>query len=179
MLLYDGLVYRGEHLPDERVYTWLDDKGEEAEVLTAGELLFRARGVATMLQQKLKGETKGQCVMLVFEPGLAFTVAFWGCVLVGCIAVPVYPPHPSQIKKGMIKFGLVVQQTGAKVRVWQPESLLVRACRCIIPTLPSMNRSPPTPTVQLVLSNSAFMSATGYQRQLALKAKMTAGAPGW
>ncbi|WP_447971452.1 amino acid adenylation domain-containing protein [Nitrospira sp. M1] len=78
---------------DRLAYTFLTD-GERATVdLTYGELNSRARLIASEL---LKTETPGSRAVLLFPPGLAFIVAFLGCLYAGVVAVPAYPPQRSR-----------------------------------------------------------------------------------
>ncbi len=58
--------------------------------LTYAQLDRRARAIAAGLQDM---GFAGQCVLLVYPPGLDFITAFFGCLYAGCVAVPTYPPH--------------------------------------------------------------------------------------
>lgn len=58
--------------------------------LTYAQLDRRARAIAACLQDM---GYAGQCVLLVYPPGLDFITAFFGCLYAGCVAVPAYPPH--------------------------------------------------------------------------------------
>ena len=58
--------------------------------LTYAQLDRRARAIAACLQDM---GVAGQCVLLVYPPGLDFVTAFFGCLYAGCVAVPTYPPH--------------------------------------------------------------------------------------
>jgi 8-amino-7-oxononanoate synthase len=58
--------------------------------LTYAQLDRRARAIAACLQDM---GFAGQCVLLVYPPGLDFITAFFGCLYAGCVAVPTYPPH--------------------------------------------------------------------------------------
>lgn len=67
----------------------LDGQADHAS-LTYAQLDRRARAIAARLQDM---ELAGQCVLLVYPPGLDFIEAFFGCLYAGCVAVPTYPPH--------------------------------------------------------------------------------------
>ncbi len=47
-------------------------------------------------------------MLLAFNFGLEFFVAFLGCLRAGVVAVPVYPPNPATLKKSTAKLRLVV-----------------------------------------------------------------------
>jgi acyl-CoA synthetase (AMP-forming)/AMP-acid ligase II len=51
--------------------------------------------VAAELQRRCPPGTR---VLLLFDPGLEFVTAFWGCLMGGMIAVPVYPPTDARSK---------------------------------------------------------------------------------
>jgi 8-amino-7-oxononanoate synthase len=67
----------------------LNGQGDCAS-LTYAQLDRRARAIAACLQDM---GFAGQCVLLVYPPGLDFVTAFFGCLYAGCVAVPAYPPH--------------------------------------------------------------------------------------
>ncbi|MCK4608298.1 MAG: SDR family NAD(P)-dependent oxidoreductase, partial [Gammaproteobacteria bacterium] len=53
------------------------------------DLAIRANAIAAMLQTKAK---PGDRVLMVYQPGLAFIAAYFGCLYAGMVAVPVIPP---------------------------------------------------------------------------------------
>ena len=67
----------------------LNDQADHAS-LTYAQLDRRARAIAARLRDM---GFAGQCVLLVYPPGLDFITAFFGCMYAGCVAVPTYPPH--------------------------------------------------------------------------------------
>ncbi len=73
-----------------RAYTWLENGEAETRVLTYAQLHAHTRAVAQSLREQLAPLDR---VLLVFEPGLDFIVAFLACQLAGVVAVPVYPPQ--------------------------------------------------------------------------------------
>ncbi|MGZ9057584.1 AMP-binding protein, partial [Methylomagnum sp.] len=54
----------------------------------------------------------GQCVLLVYPPGLDFITAFFGCLYAGCVAVPAYPPHRHRMFE---RFQAVAADTRARI----------------------------------------------------------------
>ncbi|GAB4195278.1 MAG: hypothetical protein OHK0022_11900 [Roseiflexaceae bacterium] len=86
--LIDLLCARAEGSDQTKGYTFLG--GEAAERLTYRVLDREARRMAVHLQaQGLTGER----AVLLLPPGLAYIVAFWGCLYAGVVAVPVYTPR--------------------------------------------------------------------------------------
>jgi acyl-CoA synthetase (AMP-forming)/AMP-acid ligase II len=65
--------------------------GVQQRTMTYGELDARARAIAASLQARCD---RGDRAVLVFESGLAFVEAFFGCLYAGVIAVPAAPPRP-------------------------------------------------------------------------------------
>ena len=54
----------------------------------------------------------GQCVLLVYPPGLDFITAFFGCLYAGCVAVPTSPPHRHRMFE---RFQAVAADAGARI----------------------------------------------------------------
>src|ERR1700720_176292 len=87
--LVDLLRWRALTLPSKTAYTFLTD-GESNEVtLTYGEIDRQARALGAWLKPLVKA---GERVLLLYPPGLDFTVAFFGCLYIGAVSVPSYPP---------------------------------------------------------------------------------------
>jgi acyl-CoA synthetase (AMP-forming)/AMP-acid ligase II len=86
----DLLRARADRQPDRTAYVFLPD-GETDEIrMSYAELDRRARAVAALLQ---KMGVAGERVLLLYPPGLDYTVAFFGCLYAGVTAVPAYPPR--------------------------------------------------------------------------------------
>lgn len=86
--LNDLLRYRAVNNPALPVYEFISDDGS-TDVCTCAQLHSRAGAVAASLQE---AGCKGQPVLIFQEPGLEYIDSFYGCILAGAIAVPVYPP---------------------------------------------------------------------------------------
>lgn len=91
--LVDALSKRARHQPDKKAYTFLKDGEVEADALTYQELERLAQAIAAQLQSF---NAVGERALLLYPPGLEFIAAFFGCLLAGVIAVPVYPPRANQ-----------------------------------------------------------------------------------
>jgi len=109
--LVELLQARAQLSPHSLAYGFLPD-GEGGDVrITYSELGTQARRIATQLAELL---APGSRVLLVFEPGLQFITAFFGCLYAGIIAVPTYPPMPNQIESGLESLRLIARDCAAK-----------------------------------------------------------------
>jgi acyl-CoA synthetase (AMP-forming)/AMP-acid ligase II len=87
------LTWRSGTMPDRRAYVFLDQLGREQEERTYLQLRKRAHAIARVLSQFM---CPGERAALMFDPGLAFIDAFFGCMIAGVIAVPMMPPRPNR-----------------------------------------------------------------------------------
>lgn len=74
-------------------FTFLQDGETILDSLTYLELEERVKAIAGYLQSR--GAT-GERALLLFQPGLSFITAFFGCLYAGVIAVPAYPPRANR-----------------------------------------------------------------------------------
>lgn len=95
--LIDVLRERARERPADRAFTFLIDGESEGGKLTYGQLDAKARSIAAALAAH--GLIPGERALLLYPPGLEFIAAFFGCLYAGIIAVPAYPPQPSQIAR--------------------------------------------------------------------------------
>jgi acyl-CoA synthetase (AMP-forming)/AMP-acid ligase II len=95
--LVDVLRDRARTRPTDRAFTFLTDGETQGETLTYGQLDAKARSIAASLS--MQGLIPGERALLLYPPGLEFIAAFFGCLYAGIIAVPAYPPQPSQIAR--------------------------------------------------------------------------------
>jgi acyl-CoA synthetase (AMP-forming)/AMP-acid ligase II len=96
--LIELLRFRAARQPSQRAYTFLLDGETEEAWLTYEDLDRKARSVAAWLRTSM---ANGERVLLLFPPGLDFITAFFGCIYAGTVAVPVYPPEPSRLKRNV------------------------------------------------------------------------------
>lgn len=92
--------------------------GAAEQSLTYGELLDRARGIGTWLEQH--SET-GARVLLLCPPGLSFITAFLGCLCVGRVAVPASAPHPRRLDRDWPRLKALLKDCGASVVICSEE----------------------------------------------------------
>ena len=84
------LQWRAELQPERKVFKFLDDGENEGSILTFSELDRQARFIGALLQLYTK---TGDRALLLYNPGLEFIAAFFGCLYAGVMAVPAYPPR--------------------------------------------------------------------------------------
>ncbi|MEU6253476.1 fatty acyl-AMP ligase [Streptomyces sp. NPDC047043] len=100
-----------EKEPDRLLFTFVDDHGEDAETLRAGELAEAVDDIARSLRSW--GLAPGDRAVLVYPPSLDFLKAFMGCLAAGVLPVPVYPPNPFRLSRDLAGFNAVVESSGA------------------------------------------------------------------
>ena len=92
--LVEVLRARASEQGSKVAFTFLDDGEHEGARFTYAELDERARAIATALRDR--GIARGDRALLLYPPSLDFIPALFGCLYAGVIAVPAYPPQPSQ-----------------------------------------------------------------------------------
>ena len=95
--LVDLLRARSAEQGSDVAFTFLVDGEHEGPRCTFAELDARARAVASALRER--GVRPGDRALLLYPPGLDFIPAFFGCLYAGVVAVPAYPPQPSQASR--------------------------------------------------------------------------------
>ncbi|QDF05535.1 non-ribosomal peptide synthetase [Myxococcus xanthus] len=108
--LVDMCRARAAAQPDDWIYTFLDDAGEQA--LSYAELDASARAVAALLQRHL---APGERALLMYPPGRDYTLGFLACLYAGVVAVPAYPPDPMRLGRTLPRLQALVADCGARV----------------------------------------------------------------
>lgn len=108
----DLLRARAREHPERRAFVYLPEGEGEGPSLTYGELDEQARALAARLQAEQLG---GERALLLYPPGLEFLVAFFGCLYAGVVAVPAYPPDPSQLRASMDRLARIAASAKPKV----------------------------------------------------------------
>ncbi|MBX2866033.1 MAG: fatty acyl-AMP ligase [Leptolyngbyaceae cyanobacterium MAG.088] len=93
LTLVDVLCHRAKVQPEKLAYVFLKGGEVEEESLTYAQLHRRVCSVAAFLQSQL---VVGERVLLAYQPGLDFVLAFLACLYAGMIPVPAYPPRRNQ-----------------------------------------------------------------------------------
>lgn len=88
--LVEVLQSRAEQDAGFQQYIFLEDGEEVERHLDLGTLDAQASAIA---QQLLRCTQKGDRVLLLYQSGLEFVSAFFGCLYAGVVAVPAYPPR--------------------------------------------------------------------------------------
>lgn len=89
----DLLVKRAFAHPERTAFIWVDADGGEADRLTYSELHDKVEHYAAALNAH---GMAGSRALMLFEPGLAFVVAFLGCLRAGVVAVPANVTKPGR-----------------------------------------------------------------------------------
>eukprot|EP00300_Choanocystis_sp_HF-7_P021014 c20718_g1_i2.p1 GENE.c20718_g1_i2~~c20718_g1_i2.p1 ORF type:complete len:156 (+),score=20.42 c20718_g1_i2:30-497(+) len=117
--LVDEVLKHAQDAPSYEQIIWLDGAGQQELALTRAQLLSESHAIGHNLRHK-HGVKHGDCVMLMFVPGLEFVCAFLGCLLAGCVAVPQYPVDiktKDSYQKGIERVKLVADALAPNCRV--------------------------------------------------------------
>lgn len=115
----DLLSHRARNQPKQVAYTFLRNGETETQSFTYQEIHLQAQSIAARLQSV---NAFGERALLLYQPGLDFIAAFFGCLYAGVIAVPAYPPRQNQ---NFSRLQTIVVNAQAKV-VLTSASLLPR-----------------------------------------------------
>jgi acyl-CoA synthetase (AMP-forming)/AMP-acid ligase II len=96
------LHLRAAATPQELCFRFLISGEEEGPRLTYAELDRQARAIAVALAERAD---PGDRAVLLYEPGLEFLPAFFGCLYAGLIAVPAYPPRLDRLAQSWQSLG--------------------------------------------------------------------------
>ncbi|MGD1896237.1 MAG: fatty acyl-AMP ligase [Phormidesmis sp.] len=118
--LVDLLRLRSQFHTDQIGYTFLRNGETLQATMTYGELDKQARKIGGWLQANIPQGTR---VLLLYQPGLSYISAFFGCLYANVVAVPAYPPRRNQNLsrlQSIIKdadIGLALTSTDIKARL--------------------------------------------------------------
>jgi len=90
LTIVDKLFTHTKSIPNDVAFRYLHDLDSVPEELTYKELWQQASAIADFLKVIAK---PGSRIMLFFPAGMVYVKAFYGCLLAGMIAVPLYPPR--------------------------------------------------------------------------------------
>ncbi|HLA64914.1 MAG TPA: AMP-binding protein, partial [Rhodothermales bacterium] len=105
---YDGV---GRH-PDQLLYAFLDGEGRTTASYTYRAFLDRTTDIATHIRRSHRLEP-GARVLLAYPPGLDVIAAFFACVRLGLIPVPVYPAAGNGFQAALGKMDAIARDCGA------------------------------------------------------------------
>ncbi len=83
-----------ERNPDKLLFAFLDGEGRTTESYSYAQFLQRTTDIASHVQRTFPMQA-GERVLLAYPPGVEMICAFFACVRLGLIPVPVYPPTSS------------------------------------------------------------------------------------
>jgi len=89
--------------------TFLPEHGDPV-VLDGRELERKAMALAAVLRERFE---PGARLLLLCEPGVDYVVAFLGCVYGGLVAVPAFPPDPTDLLRTLPRLQALATDAGA------------------------------------------------------------------
>lgn len=92
--LIDVLDFRAYNQSEKVAYTFLSNSGNQRECLTYRQLKTKAQIVGASLQNY--GYGVDERVLLLYPQGIDYITAFFGCLYIGAVPVPVYPPRSNR-----------------------------------------------------------------------------------
>jgi acyl-CoA synthetase (AMP-forming)/AMP-acid ligase II/acyl carrier protein len=105
------LRHRAATTPDQLGYTFLADGEAKTEDRTWSALDRRARAVAAWLETVV---SRGDRVLVMFEEGLEYLDALYGCLYADVLAVPVHPPDPRRLQRTLPRLLTVAKDAGVR-----------------------------------------------------------------
>jgi len=102
-----------ERHPDKLLYAFLDREGRLAESYTYAGFLQRTAEIAAHVA-RTHPLAPGARVLLVYPPGLEMICAFFACVRLGVIPVPVYPPASQGFAGALYRLDYIARDCGAE-----------------------------------------------------------------
>ena len=104
---------------DRLAYLFLEDGDREGPRLTFGEFDAAAQRIAAGL---LQHASPGDRALLVYESGLDFLTAFFGCLYAGIIAVPAPAPEANRRQQGLPRLEAIVQDCDPRLLLCNPHT---------------------------------------------------------
>ncbi len=101
-----------EH-PDKLLFAFLDIKSNIKESYTYRSFEQRTKNIAVHIHTNHE-LVPGDRVLLAYPPGLEMICAFFACVRLGLIPVPVYPPSAHGLEASVRKMDFIAKDCGAK-----------------------------------------------------------------
>ena len=110
--IWRALEARIDAHPDRPLYGFLDRKGRTTAVYRYGDLYQRTTDIACYIS-RWDTVAPGSRMLLAYAPGLECICAFWACLRLGLIPVPVAPPMGVVSASSMERIDRVARDCGA------------------------------------------------------------------
>lgn len=107
------LEKRTNENPNRLLYAFLDINGSVKESYTYREFFYRTKSIASHIYNTHSFKA-GDRILLAYPPGLEMICAFFSCVRLGLIPVPVYPPTAHGFDASVKKMNFIAEDCGAK-----------------------------------------------------------------
>jgi 1-acyl-sn-glycerol-3-phosphate acyltransferase len=129
-----ALAARAEESPDRITIHLTEDDGSERDI-TYGDLFQGASQIAAGLARR--GVSRGDTVALMLPTGFDFLRAFQGTLLLGAIAVPIYPPvRLDRLAEYAERQGAILRSAGVLIMITISRAkVIAEVLKSIVPTL--------------------------------------------
>jgi acyl-CoA synthetase (AMP-forming)/AMP-acid ligase II/acyl carrier protein len=134
--LVELLRYRATVQGDRSAYTFLGQNPGAHETWTYAELDERARAVGAWLQAR---DGRGARVMLLFEEGLDYLAALFGCMYAGALACPCHPPDSNRLQRTLPRLQQIAKD--ASVRFVLSSSMIQEGAQPHLASIPSFEQA--------------------------------------
>lgn len=101
-----------ERSPDQSLYNFLDIHGRITESYSYAQFLQRTTDIACHIRRTYAMKP-GERVILAYPPGVEMICAFFACVRLGLVPVPVYPPTSHGFQAALAKTDFIARDCEA------------------------------------------------------------------
>lgn len=125
-----------ERLGDALALRYLEtgDADGPERTVTFAMLARRARAIGAVLREV---GAVGARAILLYPPGADFHAAFFGTLFGGAVAVPTFPPDPSQMKRTLARLRHIVRDSGAEVVL--TTAFVAEAAKLLLTQVPELS----------------------------------------
>ncbi|OKH25124.1 beta-ketoacyl synthase, partial [Hydrococcus rivularis NIES-593] len=161
----DLLSDRASKQSEKIVFTFMGDGETVTDSLTYYQLDKRARAIAATLQSL---NAQGERALLLYQSGLEFICAFFGCLYAGVIAVPAYPPRANRslerlqaiVSDAQANFALTTEALVSTIEGRLTKYLSTEAIRCLTTDNIDSHSASQWQPINLSEDNLAFLQYT-------------------
>lgn len=148
--------------PEKIAYRFLNDMLVETSLCSYSDLIKKAKNVAGYLIDK---SAQGERVLLLFNPGLDFIIAFFACLYANCVPVPCYSARV--VVKNLKRFLAIIEDTDARFVLTDEglseqvtEHFLHRNIKTLYFSQADQNHNTSTALPQITAEDIAFLQYT-------------------